>query len=112
MKQFYRWLYDQPEILTATNTASTSGDNELIAATAGKQIVVLYIRVQLEAATATTILLKHGATTKDRGYLAAAGAEWVREYGELPRKLATNTALNLNLSGANQVGFTVDYILI
>ena len=49
--------------LTATGTKSAAGDNTLIAAPgAGKQIVISALILQNESATATTLIVKAGAT--------------------------------------------------
>lgn len=96
---------------TVAGTKAAAGDNELIAAPgANTRLVVSAIMAQNESATATTILLKSGANTKRRALLQSqgdgvawqfpAGREW---------KLGANEALNLNLSGANSHGYTVDY---
>jgi len=95
----------------ATGTKAASGDNELIAApAAGVRIVVTAILLQNESATATTMILKDGATAKIRcfgqnqgdGLLLkfSPGREW---------KLTAATALNLNLSGANTCGYSIQY---
>lgn len=98
-------------LLWVTGTKAASGDNELIAApAAGVRIVVTSVLLQNESATATTMLLKDGATAKMRclgqnqgdGLLMTfpPGREW---------KLTAATALNLNLSGANSCGYSVQY---
>ena len=94
-----------------TGTKTVSGDNQLIAAPAsGVRIVVTAILLQNESATATTMILKDGATARIR-YLGqnqgdglllkfSPGREW---------KLTAATALNLNLSGANSCGYSIQY---
>lgn len=96
---------------TVTSTTSTSGDNTIIAAPgSGNRLVIYSLQIQLEAATATTILKKSGSTTIGRLYCAAAGdgAVWVYPAGRELR-LGTNEAFVLNLSGANAIGYTVRY---
>ncbi len=96
---------------TVTNTTSTSGDNTIIAAPGASTRIVIYsLQIQLEGATATTILKKSGSTTIGRLYCAAAGdgAIFVYPAGRELR-LGTNEAFVLNLSGANAIGYTVRY---
>lgn len=96
---------------TVTNTTSTAGDNTIIAAPgSGNRLVIYSLQIQLEAATATTILKKSGSTTIGRLYCSAAGdgAIWVYPAGRELR-LGTNEAFVLNLSGANAIGYTVRY---
>lgn len=93
-----------------TGSKSSSGDNTLIAAQAGVQIVVTALQVQLEASTATLGIIKFGSTAKWRVHMEnkgdgllmifPRGSEWY---------LPTNEALVLNLDGANQVGYSVEY---
>lgn len=98
-------------LTTVTGTTATSGDNTLVAAPgAGNKIYIYKVQIQLEAATATTILIKSGSTTVDRVYCASAGDGKLEVYPtgrELP--LGTNEALILNLSGANAIGYTIRY---
>jgi hypothetical protein len=100
-----------PELTTVTGTKAAAGDNELIAApAAGNRLVIVGLTVQNESAVATTVILKSGATAKRRALLQnqgdglglafPAGREW---------RLGTAQALVLNLSGANSHGYTVDY---
>jgi hypothetical protein len=95
----------------ATGTAANSGDNTLIAApSAGNRLVVHDIQLQLEAATATTMLIKSGSTTKRRFYANAIGDGLFLIYPAGKEfRLGTAEALVLNLSGANSVGYTVRY---
>jgi hypothetical protein len=96
---------------TVTNTTATAGDNTVIAApSAGNRIVIYSLQIQLEAATATTVLKKSGSTTIGRLYCAAAGdgAIYVYPAGRELR-LGTAEAFALNLSGANAIGYTVRY---
>jgi hypothetical protein len=96
---------------TVTNTTASAGDNTVIAApSAGNRIVIYSLQIQLEAATATTVLKKSGSTTIGRLYCAAAGdgAIWVYPAGRELR-LGTAEAFVINLSGANAIGYTVRY---
>jgi hypothetical protein len=98
-------------LTNVTNTTATSGDNTIIAApSAGNRIVVHQWKIQLEAATATTVLLKNGSTTYDRLYCAAAGDGAVIVYPTGKEwRLDGATALVFNLSGANAIGYSVRY---
>jgi hypothetical protein len=112
MSDLYCELMGQPTLSIANGTKAASGDNELIAApTSPKRLAVFYIKVQNESATATTAVIKHGATSVERVLLQTQGDALVREY-DPPRLLPIATALNLNLSGANSHGYTVEYIEI
>ena len=94
-----------------TGTAATSGDNELIAAPgAGVRIVVTAFVIQNESATATTMILRDGTTAKWRclGQNQGDGLAVVLPPGRA-WKLTANAALNLNLSGANSCGYSVQY---
>ena len=94
-----------------TGTKAAAGDSELIAAPgAGLRLEIVAIILQNESASATTMILKDGATAKIRclgqnqgdglALVFAPGACW---------KLTANTALNLNLSGSNSCGYTIAY---
>lgn len=98
-------------ITDVTGTAASSGDNTIIAAPGSGQRLRLHkVQIQLEAATATTVLIKSGSTTFDRLYCAAAGDGKIDVYPVGREKaLGTNEALVFNLSGANSCGYTVRY---
>jgi len=98
-------------ITTVTGTVATSGDTTLVAAPgAGNRLVVDDVFVQLEAATATVVLLKNSATTIWRFRMVADGDYARLDFPEGKEiRLMENGALVLNLSGANQVGYTVRY---
>lgn len=97
----------------AVGTAALSGSNTLIAAPgAGLRIVVVEVQLQLEAATATVGLLKDGAagSTLLRWRGVNDGDGVIHQWPPDARlRLATNTALVLDLSGANSVGYTLYY---
>lgn len=109
----YSFAVEQPRktLTIVTGTKTASGDNELIAAPgAGVSIVVAWFTIQNESSTATTMLLREGTTAKERVFAQNQGDGLSRVYPPDARwKLAANTALNLNLSGANQCGYTVGY---
>ena len=98
-------------VTTATGQISSSGDNTIVAApSAGSRIRVYELQLQLEAATATTAIVKSGSTAIRRAYMAAAadGVLWQWFSGQ-ELVLAEASALVVNLSGANAVGYTVRY---
>lgn len=102
-------------VITGTITAGTksaSGDNTLVTAPAtGYRLVVKGWYIQNESATATTILLKDGASSNLYRYLAqnqGDGIGRVYEQG-FELRLTAATALILNLSGANSHGYWLEY---
>jgi hypothetical protein len=112
MGDLYCDIIGQPTYLSAVGTAATSGDNTLVAAPgAAKSILLFYVKVQNESATKTTAIVKHGSVNKERVLLPGEGDYFIREFKE-PRLLPANTALVLNLSGANSHGYTVDYLIV
>jgi hypothetical protein len=94
-----------------TGTTATSGDNTLIAAPgSGKQIVISQLILQNESATATTLVVKAGATAILRVLCQNQGDGLSQVYPpERCLAIGDNTALVLNLSGANSCGYTVLY---
>ncbi len=98
-------------ITVVTGTAASSGDNSLIAAPGvGVKIVVCGFVIQNESSTATTLILRDGTTSKIRCYAKNQGDGLSQVFTPDARwKLTANTALNLNLSGANTCGYTVWY---
>jgi len=97
--------------LTATGTRSAAGDNTLIAAPgAGKQIVISALILQNESATATTMIVKAGATAVLRCLNQNQGDGLALHFApERELQLGANAALILNLSGANACGYSVIY---
>lgn len=96
----------------ATSTASASGDNVVVAADATHKIVVKVLVMQNESATPTTLILRDGTTPKIRLFAQnqGDGLSLVFPRGDELRG-TVNTALNLNLSGANICGYSVGYFL-
>jgi hypothetical protein len=95
----------------ASGTVNTSGDSTLIAAQGtGKQIVVSMITIQNESATETTALIKNDGATQLRfvGVSKPDGIVWTFPPGRELR-VADNRPLVINLSGANQWGYTIQY---
>lgn len=98
-------------ILFATGVASATGDNLLIAAPGvGQQIIITAIHIQNESSNSTTAILKFGTNNMWRIHMPADGDGVAipisTTYGWT---VGDNTALNLNLSGANAVGFSIAY---
>jgi hypothetical protein len=94
----------------ACGTKAAAGNNTLIAApAAGYRLVVWAFVIQLEAATATTMILKD-AVDRWRVLAQAQGNGLTMAFDALqPWKLNEATALTLNLSGAYSCGYSVQY---
>jgi len=95
-------------------TVAVSGDNTVIVAPgAGVRIVITGLRVQNETSTATTVLIKDGASTtlaKLRTPTDGSGLSENYYLGDEIR-LSEDTAFVVNLSGANNHGVSVRYWL-
>ena len=91
-------------------TIATSGDNTIVAAPgSGLSIYITHLVLQNESTTATTIILK-GSSDLLRWLGQIQGSGLALTFPERREiKLATNTALILNLSGANSVGYSIGY---
>lgn len=99
-------------IVADATTIAASGDNTIIAAPgAGLRLVIKSLTVQNESGTETTVLIKWGSVVKERkvnepkkgfSMYFEAGSEWV---------LPENTALIVNLSGANDHNYSVSYVV-
>jgi hypothetical protein len=95
-------------------TAAASGDNVIIAAPGtGQRLVVTAFVIQNESATATTMILKDGdSPTGGRwrclGQNQGDGLAMIF-HPQHPWRLSLNSPLVLNLSGANQCGYSVQY---
>lgn len=100
-------------LLNVCGTASSAGDNAIIAApAAGTRIVITKYVIQNESATATTMLLKDGATAFRRILAQNQGDGLAEKFSsDEYKRLAAATALNFNLSGANSCGYSVDYFI-
>jgi hypothetical protein len=101
---------ERPLINVVSSTVSSSGDNTIVAAPGvGLSINIAYLKIQLEAATATTVLLK-GSGTKERVLCQNQGDGLAINFTQNRElRLDANTALILNLSGANSVNYTFHY---
>lgn len=86
-----------------TSTEADSGDNTIIAAPgSGYRLVITDIQVQNASSTATTVILKNGSTAVWAVLLQNQGdALSVSFDGDRFWELSENTALVINLSGAN-----------
>jgi hypothetical protein len=95
----------------ASGTKAAAGDQVLIAApAAGNRLVVAKIQIQLEAAAETTAILKAGSAESWRALLVSKGSALILDFPPGQEwKLAGATALNLNLSGANSCGYSIQY---
>ncbi|MFN8468596.1 MAG: hypothetical protein U0X20_23760 [Caldilineaceae bacterium] len=110
---FYSSVMGQPTITFATGTAADSGDNTIVAAPGtGKRLALLVLQVQNETSTATTGIVKFGTTAKLRSRNPSDGDGLLRDWSHRPVLLAENTALVLNLSGANSHGYSVEYATV
>lgn len=97
-------------LTTVCTTAASNGDNTIIAApAAGNRIVVAQYSIQLEAATATTVIVKSGSTALRRALLQQYDSFGAQFEPGRELRLGTAEALVFNLSGANSVGYHVDY---
>ncbi|WP_414755537.1 hypothetical protein [Anabaena sp. CCY 9910] len=103
------------EVSYLSGTINTSGDNTIIAAPgAGQRIIITSLIMQLEVSTATTALIKSGSSTIRKRSLCQAQGDGLFLYyppGDALR-LETNQALVINLSGANSVGYSVEWLVI
>lgn len=87
---------------------AASGDTALVAAATGKRTKVHALR--LSAAGAVVVQIKDGSTVLETFNFAAAGTMPPLELRHAPYYTGTtNTALNINLSGAVQVDGRIEY---
>jgi len=100
-----------PPQLTATGTAADSGDNTLAAAPgASVRLVISALILQNESSSATTMIVKAGSTAILRALAQNQGDGLALNFpAERELVLPANTALVLNLSGANSCGYSVIY---
>lgn len=102
---------NQHTLLNVCNTCAASGDNTLISApAAGTRIVLVSVIIQNTTTTATTAIIKDGATAFARILAQNQGDGLSVSYPMDARKrLGDAAALVLNLSGANTFNYSVDY---
>jgi pectate lyase len=105
-----RNIPEKPTITSVSGTIAISGDNTIVAAPgSGLSIYITHLVLQNESTTATTIILK-GSSNLLRCLGQTQGSGLALTFPERREiKLATNTALILNLSGANSVGYSIGY---
>ena len=99
-------------LVQISGTKNGSGDNSLVATPgAGYRLVVSAFVIQNESSTATTMQLING--TGGAGWRCLGQNQGDGLAMNLPAgrcwKLTENTALILNLSGANACGYSVSY---
>jgi hypothetical protein len=102
---------EEKTLLFATGTAAVSGDNSIIASPgASQEIVIVAIQIQNESLNETLAILKFGSTAKWRILAKEKGVGFVIP---IPNGYAwhvgANTAVVLNLNGANQFGYNIIY---
>lgn len=104
----------QANLLFATGTASSNGNNQLIAApvTSGQQIKIVSLQIQNESSIETTAIVYFGAVAKWRFLAKERGAGFViTPHPSYIWNVGANTALVLNLSGANSFGYNIIYFV-
>lgn len=95
----------------ATGSVNTAGANTIIAAPGpGYSIVVSFLEIQNESGTATTVTINDNGIPKFRYFGQNQGDGVIHQF-PIGREwmLSKNGALVLNLSGANQIGYSVQY---
>lgn len=105
--------FTRPSIIFVAGTISVSGDNTILAAQgAGQCISITSLTIQNESSIATTILVKDGATTRSRFLAQSQGDGLSKDFSERRElKLTANTALIINLSGANSCNYSIGYFV-
>lgn len=94
-----------------TGTASDSGDTTVIAAPAtGRRIVYKKIKLVNTTANAVSVIIKHGATSKNKSVFSADIGAGEIYYEECGVPLPEATALVFNLSGAYAVSYDITYL--
>lgn len=100
----------QANLLFATGTVSSSGNNQLIAAPGAGQIKIVTLQIQNESSIETTAILNFGATAKWRFMAKERGAGFVLQlHPSYVWLVGVGNALVLNLSGANSFGYNIVY---
>jgi hypothetical protein len=100
-----------------SSTVSTSGDTTLVAAPGASSFISIpWLQLANESSTETTVLIKSGASTQRfRRVLApkgTAGSSVEMAFPvNMPLDIATNTALVINLGGANAIGYSIGYLV-
>ena len=100
------------EIKRALLSAASSGDNTLVAAVTGKQIIVMSMVIVLGAAE-TTLIFKSGGTALTGSMVFVDNSGPNLGYSPMGHlETSEGEALVLNLSGANTTGGFLTYIEI
>ncbi len=91
--------------------AASSGDNELVAAPdEGQRIVVVGFVIQNESAVPTTMILEDGTTDVYRCLGQNQGDGLAQRFSRGDEwRLTEAAALQMNLSGENSCGYSIDY---
>lgn len=100
----------QADIEFAKIDASTSGDNQVVAAQAGKSILVLHVLVI--AAAAVTVKFRSNATDITGPLSLAANGGFVDDSDLGIFRTEEGETLNINLSGNQAVGGCVTYAIV
>lgn len=100
----------QANLLFATGTVNSSGNNQLIAAPGAGQIKIVALQIQNESLNETLAILYFGASAKWRFLAKEKGAGFLLPIhpGHVWLVGASN-AVVLNLNGANQFGYNIAY---
>jgi len=94
----------------ATGTDNTTGDHTIVAAAgSGNIISVAYLMLANESATDNTVIIKSGSTERARVRVPANDTKIIQFPHNFPLETTTNTALVINLSSANAIGWSVGY---
>ncbi|QLE42268.1 hypothetical protein FD723_18790 [Nostoc sp. C052] len=103
----------QPSLVITdiTGTVSNSGDNTIAATPgAGLSIHITRLLIQNQTTTETTIILKDSSGNKLPILAPTKGDGIAQVYSERSEiKLAQNSPLILNLSGANSISYSIGY---
>ena len=95
----------------ATGTFNTSGNNTVIAAQSGRQIVVKDIVIQNESTTETLVIIKNGSTAIWRAALEGKKSLALSFAEGEEMLLDLSAALVVTLDGANSHGYSIRYFL-
>ena len=99
-----------------SGTISTSGNNTIVVAPgSGNYIRILNLELQNESAVETLTIVRSGTSTDRRRVLLSPKGTFgfrdrVEYHPHSPLDLATNTALVINLNGANTIGYNITYV--
>ena len=102
---------EEKTLLFATGTAAVSGDNTIIASpSVNQEIVIVAIQIQNESVSETLAIIKFGSTAKWRFLAKEKGSGFtIPIQNGYAWHVGVNTAVVLNLNGANQFGYNIIY---